>query len=102
MRVGVSLLAVLGLSSPALAQQALPAPAPATTTAPAPATTTAPAQAPAKPTMVKKVVCERVDVEETTGSRLGAAPKKCRTIEVPANAGGGGSRNAPRPERGGR
>lgn len=36
-----------------------------------------------KPQMVKKKVCERIDVEETTGSRLGAAPKKCRIIEVP-------------------
>ena len=89
MRVCVSLLAAAGLAFPALAQQPAPAPAPATTTAPAPA----------KPVMVKKVVCERVDVEETTGSRLGSAPKKCRTIEVPANSGGS-SRTAPRPERG--
>ena len=93
MRVCVSLLAALGLAFPAAAQQTVPAPAPA------PAVTTAPSSAPAKPTMIKKVVCERVDAEETTGSRLGSAPKKCRTIEVPAN-GGGSSRNAPRPERG--
>jgi hypothetical protein len=36
-----------------------------------------------KPQTVKKVVCERVDVEETTGSRLGSAPKRCKTVEVP-------------------
>lgn len=39
---------------------------------------------PAKPQTVKKVICERIDVEETTGSRLGSAPKRCRTVEVPA------------------
>lgn len=36
-----------------------------------------------KPQTVKKVVCERVDVEETTGSRLGSAPKRCKTVLVP-------------------
>lgn len=36
-----------------------------------------------KPQMVKKVVCERIDVEETTGSRLGSAPKRCKTVQVP-------------------
>jgi hypothetical protein len=36
--------------------------------------------------MIKKTICERVVIEETTGSRLGSAPKKCRTIEVPAPA----------------
>lgn len=43
----------------------------------------------AKPQTVKKVVCTRVDDEETTGSRLGSAPKKCKTVEVPAPRGGG-------------
>ena len=58
-----------------------------------------PAPAPAGPKMVKKVVCERVIVEETTGSRLGSAPKKCRTIEVRAPAGD--DRNSSHsPERG--
>ncbi|MEO8454979.1 MAG: hypothetical protein ABI454_07455 [Sphingomicrobium sp.] len=43
---------------------------------------------PAKPQTIKKVVCQRVDVEETTGSRLGSAPKVCKTVEVPAPRGG--------------
>src|SRR5436305_328321 len=37
---------------------------------------------PARPQTVKKVVCQRVDVEETTGSRLGSAPKVCKTVDV--------------------
>lgn len=52
----------------------------------------------AKPQTVKKVVCERVDVEETTGSRLGSAPKKCKTVEVPApRSGGSNGQQAPAP-----
>ena len=39
----------------------------------------------AKPGAVKKQVCERVDAEETTGSRVGDAPKVCKIIEVPAD-----------------
>ena len=39
----------------------------------------------AKQKMVTKVVCERVHVEEETGSRLGAAPKVCKKVEVPAD-----------------
>ena len=79
----------LGLASAAAAQPAQPQSAPA----PAP-------QAAAKPQTIKKVVCQRVDDEETTGSRLSAAPKKCKTIEVPAGGSGGGSSNSPSPERG--
>jgi hypothetical protein len=82
-------LAIAGaMSAPALAQ-------------------TAPAQQPApvaKPQTVKKVVCQRVDVEETTGSRLGSAPKVCKTVEVPVTHGGSASgQQAPAgssPERG--
>ena len=37
-----------------------------------------------KPKMLSKQVCERVDEEETTGSRVGDAPQVCRTIQVPA------------------
>ena len=33
---------------------------------------------------VTKVVCERVRNEEVTGSRLGAAPKVCKKVQVPA------------------
>ena len=47
---------------------------------------TAPTAPVAKPQMVKKIVCQRVDLEETTGSRLGSAPKVCKTVEVPAPA----------------
>jgi hypothetical protein len=54
----------------------------------------------AKPQTVKKVVCRRVIEEETTGSRLGSAPKVCKTIEVPAPANG--STDAPGTERGSR
>jgi hypothetical protein len=80
-------LAVLGLCvSPATAQ-ATPEPQ-----APATVVKTAPAAPPAAAQTVKKVVCERVVIEETTGSRLGSAPKRCRTIEVPA----GSNRNADR------
>ena len=68
MRKSLLVLGIFGvMSAPAVAQ-------------------TAPATAPAaqqKPQTVKKVVCERVDAEETTGSRLGTAPKRCKTVEVP-------------------
>ena len=53
-----------------------------------------PAQA-AKPQTVKKVVCQRVDEEETTGSRLGSAPKVCKTVEVPVRGGTATGREAP-------
>ena len=46
----------------------------------------------AKPQMVKKTVCHRVIEEETTGSRLGTAPKVCKTVEVPAGGAGKGDR----------
>ena len=79
----------LGLASAAAAQTAQPQPAPV------------PAPQAAKPQTVKKVVCQRVDDEETTGSRLSAAPKKCKTVEVPASGGSNAGR-APSssPERG--
>jgi hypothetical protein len=81
-------LAIAGaMSAPALAQTATAQPAPV-----------------AKPQTVKKVVCQRVDVEETTGSRLGSAPKVCKTVEVPVTQGGSASgQQAPAgssPERG--
>lgn len=55
-----------------------------------------------KPQTVKKVVCERLDAEETTGSRLGSAPKVCKTIEVPVKGGAASDQRAPAPipERG--
>jgi hypothetical protein len=55
---------------------------------------------PAKPQTVKKVVCQRVDNEETTGSRLGSAPKVCKTVEVPARGGTATSQQTPAPNEG--
>jgi hypothetical protein len=74
----VSLAVLSVFASPAAAQTSAP-PAP-------PAAALPQAPAPATPATVKKIVCERVDTEETTGSRLGTAPKRCRTIEVPAKS----------------
>ena len=85
LRTFVLALAV-AVSAPAFAQ------APAATATPGSGENAAP-----KPQMIKKTVCRRVDDEENTGSRLGAAPKICKIIEVPAPAGG-----APKPERGSR
>lgn len=85
-------LAVLSLFATPAAAQTPPAQAPAATgSQPAPATA-------AK--TVKKVVCQRVVTEETTGSRLGSAPKRCRTIEVPAPAGGNSGHAPEGAERG--
>jgi len=33
---------------------------------------------------VKKVVCKKIEEDQTTGSRLGSTSKICKTIEVPA------------------
>jgi hypothetical protein len=50
---------------------------------------------PAKPQMIKKRVCEQID--EDSYSRLGNR-KICKTIEVPAPAGGSGNgQQAPAP-----
>lgn len=68
MRKSLSAFAVLTLAaSPALAQ-------------------TVPAEAQPAPEVktVKKTVCQRIEVEGETGSRLGSATKVCKTIEVPA------------------
>ena len=75
----VALAIFSAMSAPAAAQTAPPA---------------SPTQS-AKPQTVKKVVCQRVDVEETTGSRLGSAPKVCKTVEVPARGGTSNSQEAP-------
>lgn len=86
MRKSLFALAIVGIvSGPALAQ-----------TAPG-----QPVQTP-KPQTVKKTVCQRVDDEETTGSRLGSAPKVCKTIEVPVRGGAASDERAPAPvpERG--
>ncbi|HWJ58229.1 MAG TPA: hypothetical protein VNR68_01080 [Sphingomicrobium sp.] len=68
-----NLMAFVALSSFAAASTAQQVPAPAPVSAPEPVK------------MVKKKVCERVDNEETTGSRLGSAPKVCKIITVPAS-----------------
>jgi hypothetical protein len=75
----VALVIFSAMSGPAAAQ-----------TAPA-----ANATQPAKPQTVKKVVCHRVDVEETTGSHLGSAPRVCKTVEVPVRGGSATSQEAP-------
>jgi hypothetical protein len=83
MHKSLAVLAIFGTMSVRAAAQTAPA------TDPAPA---------AKPQTVKKVVCQRADDEETTGSRLGSAPKICKAIEVPAPRGGAASgQQAPAP-----
>lgn len=52
--------------------------------APAMAQTTPQAAPSEKAKTVTKVVCERANAEETTGSRLGAAPKVCKKVQVAA------------------
>lgn len=65
--------------------------------APAAAQDSAVPQQPAaeKQKTVTKVVCERVRNEEVTGSRLGAAPKLCKKVQVPADAAGKKAQQAP-------
>ena len=82
----VIVLALLGAANGQAFAQAQTPPAPPAPNA-APATPVVAAEN--KPQTVKKVVCRRVDAEETTGSRLGSAPKVCKTIEVPIEAGKG-------------
>jgi hypothetical protein len=78
-------LAIFGAASvPAAAQTA------ATTAAPT-AQQATPGQ-PAQPQMVKKRVCEQID--EDSYSRLGNR-KICKTIMVPADQAGSGSKQAP-------
>ena len=82
----VIVLALLGAANGTAFAQTQPQPAPAPNAAPVVATNVAPAP---KPQTVKKVVCHRVVIEETTGSRLGSAPKVCKTVEVPVRSGKG-------------
>jgi hypothetical protein len=37
-----------------------------------------------KPKTVKKRVCEKVEVERSTGSRLSSTTRLCKVVEVPA------------------
>jgi hypothetical protein len=74
MQKSLLILAALGIAA---------APAFAQTTPPPASDQTAAA---AKPKTVTKIVCERVRDEETTGSRVGSAPKVCKRVEVPADS----------------
>ena len=74
MRKVLAFVAMSSLAAPALAQPA---------NVSAGAGTSQPTEA--QPKMIKKKVCERVDNEETTGSRLSAAPKVCKIVTVPAD-----------------
>ncbi|MGI8705598.1 MAG: hypothetical protein ACR2JJ_07370 [Sphingomicrobium sp.] len=65
MRKSLAALAVFAISTvPAVAQAS---------------SQTAPVE---KPKTVTKVVCERVSIEQTTGSRVRSAPKRCKKVEV--------------------
>lgn len=67
------MVAAVGLSS---------APATAQTTSPqTPANQVAAASAP-QPKTVKKQVCEKVEVERSTGSRLSSTTRVCKMVEV--------------------
>jgi hypothetical protein len=83
----VALAAAGAMSAPAFAQ-----------VQPQPTQPTSQAAPTAQPATIKKTACHRVDDEENTGSRLGAAPKVCKTIEVPAPAAGATGQQTPAPE----
>ncbi len=71
MRKLLPMFVILGMAgSPALAQQA-----------------SSQAEAPPAPQvrMITKVVCQKVDVEATSGSRLSSPPKICKKVTVPAD-----------------
>ena len=80
MRKCLALLAIIGLlAAPSVAQTSQSQPAP-----PSVAQTSQSQPAPvAKEKTVTKVVCERVNVETETGSRLGSTPKVCKKVVVP-------------------
>jgi hypothetical protein len=68
--------AAFGLSAPATAQ-----------TTPQQASSNEANAAPApQPKTVKKQVCEKVDVERSTGSRLSSTTRVCKMVEVPVTA----------------
>jgi serine protease inhibitor ecotin len=66
------MVAAFGVAAPATAQTT-PQQPPLNTAAPAP-----------QPKTVLKRVCQNVDVERSTGSRLSSTTKICKTVEVPA------------------
>ena len=72
------MVAAVGLSAaPATAQTTTPQQVPANEAAAAPAP---------QPKTVKKQICERVEVERSTGSRLSSTTRICKTVEVPVTA----------------
>ncbi|MEO7564659.1 MAG: hypothetical protein ABIR63_03125 [Sphingomicrobium sp.] len=90
MSLRLIVLVLAGAASGGALAQSQPEPAAMQPASPAQAqgqTTPAP-----KPATIKKVICRRVVDEETTGSRVGSAPKVCKTIEVPAPRDGKGER----------
>jgi hypothetical protein len=68
------MVAAFGVAAPATAQTAPQQP---------PSNQVAAAPAPQPKTVLKRV-CQNVEVERSTGSRLSSATKICKTIEVPA------------------
>ncbi|HWI77498.1 MAG TPA: hypothetical protein VNS53_10510 [Sphingomicrobium sp.] len=72
------MVAAVGLSAAPAMAQTTPPQAPTNQTA-----TTAPAP---QPKTVKKQVCERVEVERSTGSRLSSTTRICKTVEVPVTS----------------
>jgi hypothetical protein len=67
------MVAAVGLSAAPATAQTTPQQAPTNqTTTPAP-----------QPKTVKKQVCERVEVERSTGSRLSSTTRICKMVEVP-------------------
>ena len=68
------MVAAFGISAPATAQSTpVQAPSNQVTTPPAP---------PQQKTVTKRV-CEKVEVEQSTGSRLNSTTRICKTVEVP-------------------
>ena len=52
---------------------------------------------PARPQTVKKSCASGSTSKRTTGSRLGSAPKVCKTVEVPVRGATASSQQAPAP-----
>ena len=69
MRKFLPVFAILGFAAaPAMAQTAPAEPVPAP-----------------KVKTVKKTVCQRIEADRETGSRLGSTSRVCKTVEVPAS-----------------
>jgi hypothetical protein len=73
------MVAVCGLSVPAMAQ----------TTPQQPAAVEANTAQTAQQKTVRKQVCEKVPVERSTGSRLSSTARVCKIVEVPVAANDG-------------